>query len=90
MEQPRSVALTGIDTYFGRRLIERLSTRSSVKLIGLDSRVRARPSSRLQVHRIDSTQPARAVASAGGFRWGRLQASGRANSRRRSAIPMPR
>lgn len=64
MEQPRCVALTGIDTYFGRRLIDRLltldrqSARSgSVRLVGLDPHDRGHPSSPFRVHRVDLTQP---------------------------------
>lgn len=58
MEQPRCVALTGIDTFFGRRLIESLSAHSDrVRLIGLDSHDRPRPASGVQAHRVDLSEP---------------------------------
>lgn len=58
MEQLRRVALTGIDSFFGRRLIESLSAHSDrLRLIGLDSGDRCRPSSMMQVHRVDWTRP---------------------------------
>jgi UDP-glucose 4-epimerase len=58
LEQPRCIALTGVDTYFGRLLVERLAMRSDrIRLVGLDSHDPPRSSSAMRFHRVDLTQP---------------------------------
>ena len=58
MEPPRSIAFTGIDTYFGRRLIDRLAARPGpLRIVGLDSHDPPNPAPLIHFHRVDLTQP---------------------------------
>lgn len=58
MEQPRCVAFTGIDTYFGRRLIDRLAARlGPLRLVGLDTHDPPNPTPPMHFHRVDLTRP---------------------------------
>lgn len=58
MEQPRCIAFTGIDTYFGQRLIARLASRSpSMRLVGLDSHDPPHLAPEMCFHRVDLTRP---------------------------------
>jgi UDP-glucose 4-epimerase len=56
---PRSVAITGLDTFCGVGLIERLLARPDPpRITGLDLRVPRRLEGRIGFHRVDLTEPA--------------------------------
>lgn len=58
VEDRRCIAITGVDTYFGRRLIERWAASGrDVKLVGIDARDPRRPLPSLDLHRFDLTAP---------------------------------
>ncbi len=58
MEHPRCIALTGVDTFLGRRLIDRLRTGSgNVRLIGIDPQAQRRSFRNLELHRIELAEP---------------------------------
>ncbi len=58
MSAPGVVALTGLSTFLGRRLVERLLARSpAVRVVGLDQRRPYRLDERVHFHRIDLTEP---------------------------------
>lgn len=55
---PRSVAITGLESFVGLRLAERLLASSAPPhLVGLDLRVPRRLEGRLRFHRVDLTEP---------------------------------
>ncbi|MCP5043621.1 MAG: NAD-dependent epimerase/dehydratase family protein [bacterium] len=58
MERRRCIAMTGIDTYFGRRLVERWAASGrDLKLLGIDTRDPRRPLPLIDIQRFDLTQP---------------------------------
>lgn len=55
---PGVIAITGLGTHLGRRLVERLLSRSrDVRVIGLDHRRPFRVDERVRFHRVDLTEP---------------------------------
>ncbi len=58
MTGPDSIALTGLGTFFGQRLIERLLEREPrLHIVGLDLRRPLRLEGRVDFHRVDLTDP---------------------------------
>jgi len=57
--QARAVAITGLDTFVGLRMAERLlDSPSPPQVVGLDLRVPRRLEGRIRFHRVDLTEPA--------------------------------
>ena len=58
MRLPRSLAITGLDTFAGGRLAERLLEQPNPpEIVGLDLRVPRRLDGRIRFHRVDLTEP---------------------------------
>jgi UDP-glucose 4-epimerase len=58
LSAPGVIAVTGLGTFVGRRLVERLLARSShLRIVGLDQRRPFRLDGRVGFHRIDLTEP---------------------------------
>jgi len=58
MSAPGVIAVTGLGTFIGRRLVERLLSRSpNLRVLGLDHRRPFRLDDRVQFHRVDLTEP---------------------------------
>lgn len=58
MSAPGVIAVTGLGTFVGRRLVERLLARSPhLRIVGLDQRRPFRLDGRVSFHRIDLTEP---------------------------------
>ncbi|TFG91901.1 MAG: NAD-dependent epimerase/dehydratase family protein, partial [Myxococcales bacterium] len=58
MSAPGVIAVTGLGTFIGRRLVERLLARSPhLRIVGLDQRRPFRLDGRVRFHRIDLTEP---------------------------------
>ncbi len=51
------VAVTGLGTFLGRRLVERLLSSARVRVVGLDHRRPFRVDERVRFHRVDLTEP---------------------------------
>ena len=65
MSEPKCVAITGLDTYFGTRLAERLLERDAPpRLLGLDLHRPLRLAGRIDFARVDLTDPTADVALA--------------------------
>ena len=55
MSAPGVVAVTGLSTFLGRRVVERLLARSpAVRVVGLDRRRPYRLDERVHFHRVDT------------------------------------
>ena len=55
---PRSLAVTGLDTFVGLRLVERLQRRADApEIVGVDVRLPRRLEGRIRFHRVDLTDP---------------------------------
>lgn len=75
MASPSCVAITGLDTYFGSRLAERLLARDDPpRIVGLDLHRPLRLAGRVEFHRIDLTNPTADVALADLFESERVEA----------------
>jgi UDP-glucose 4-epimerase len=56
--EPEAVAITGLDTYFGQRLAERLlATPGAPRVVGIDLHRPLRLAGRIDFHRVDLTDP---------------------------------
>jgi nucleoside-diphosphate-sugar epimerase len=58
LSAPGVIAVTGLGSFIGRRLVERLLARSPhLRIVGLDQRRPFRLDGRVSFHRIDLTEP---------------------------------